>query len=50
MLRDALTIGLVGVAALSSALVLLTGEPWPLLSCGVALPLSTALASLASAE
>ena len=45
MLQDKLAFGLIAVATLSSALVLLTGS-FVLFACGVALPLTTAFATL----
>lgn len=45
-----LALALAGFAAVSSALVLASGDAWPLFACGVAFPLATALASLATAQ
>ena len=50
VMQDVVGIALVAVASLSSVVTLLTGDLWPLLACGVALPLTTALATFASAE
>ncbi|HET6405955.1 MAG TPA: hypothetical protein VFH78_15030 [Candidatus Thermoplasmatota archaeon] len=45
---EALALGLAGFAAAASVLVVATADGWPLLACGVALPLATLAASAAS--